>query len=186
MALTPSSMLPLGTKAPDFNLINTVNQQSLSLNQAKKDLGLLVMFICNHCPYVKHILDGLISLGHDYQDKGIGIVAICSNDAITHPDDSPEKMHQLAKEKHFPFPYLHDESQQTASAYHAECTPDFFLFDHNLYCVYRGQFDGARPGNTIPVTGQDLRMVMDALLGNNPISTEQKPSIGCNIKWKAE
>ncbi|MBU2710021.1 thioredoxin family protein [Zooshikella harenae] len=184
MALTPSSMLPLGTKAPNFNLFNTINQQYLSLNQVKKDAGLLVMFICNHCPYVKHILEGLITLGHDYLDKEIGIVAICSNDAITHPDDSPEKMQQLANKKQFPFPYLHDESQQVARAYHAECTPDFFLFDHNLSCVYRGQFDGARPGNSTPITGQDLRAAMDALLSNTSISSEQKPSIGCNIKWK--
>lgn len=181
MALTPSTMVDLGSIAPDFKLPDPRNGQTVALSDLAGDKGLLVMFICNHCPFVKHVEPGLIQLARDYADKGIDIIAISANDVVSHPDDSPEKMAQ----KDYPFPYLYDESQAVAKAYDAACTPDFFLFDGDRKLVYRGQFDDSRPGNGVPVTGADLRAAMDALLAGRQPSTDQKPSIGCNIKWRA-
>ncbi|WIO73707.1 thioredoxin family protein [Porticoccaceae bacterium LTM1] len=180
MALTPSTMLPLGTVAPEFTLPEPKSGQSNSLQQLAGEKGTLVMFICNHCPFVKHIESALIKFGKDYKQSGIGIVAINSNDADNYPDDSPERM----AEKNYPFPYLYDESQQVAKDYNAACTPDFFLFDRDLKLVYRGQFDDSRPGNSEPVTGADLRAAMDSILVGKNVNEIQHPSIGCNIKWR--
>lgn len=185
MALTPSSMMPLGTLAPDFTLTDTVSGKPVRLQNAKGAKGTLVMFICNHCPYVKHIKDALSQLGKDFQNKGISIIAINANDAVNYPDDAPDKMKVFAQQNGFVFPYLHDETQSVAKSYGAACTPDFFLFDGNLKCVYRGQFDDSRPGSNVPVTGKDLRAAMDALMAGKNISAKQQPSMGCNIKWKA-
>jgi hypothetical protein len=142
------------------------------------------MFICNHCPYVKHVIDGIIEMANDYIPKGVSFIAINSNDVENYPDDSPEKMQQLAREKNFPFPYLFDESQEVARAYHAACTPDFSIFDAELKCTYRGQMDSARPGNGEPVTGSDIRAALDAMIAGNAVNAEQFPSVGCSIKWK--
>ncbi len=184
MAKTESTMLPLGTPAPDFTLPDTVSGKTVSLNDIAGEKGSLVIFICNHCPFVKHVLDELVRLGQEYPDKGIGVVAISSNDVTGYPQDRPERMAELAHEKGFAFPYLYDESQNTARAYDAACTPDFFVFDGDHRLVYRGQLDDSRPGNNIPVTGKDLRAALDALIEGKPVSKDQKPSIGCNIKWK--
>jgi peroxiredoxin len=184
MARTESKMLPLGTPAPEFRLPDTVSGKPISLDQIAGEHGTLVMFICNHCPFVKHVLDELVRLGKDYRERGIGLVAISSNDITGYPQDRPERMKALAAEKSFPFPYLYDESQNTARAFAAACTPDFFLFDQNRKLVYRGQLDDSRPGNNVPVSGKDIRTALDALLAGKPISKNQKPSIGCNIKWK--
>lgn len=185
MALTESTMeLELGTKAPDFALRDVVTGKMVQRDDFHGRKGLLVMFICTHCPYVKHVEKGLAALGMDYDGKPISIVAISSNDADMYPDDSPEGLKQQAQRLGFRFPYLYDETQAVANAYHAACTPDFFLFDGDLKLAYRGQFDSSRPGSGVPVTGQDLRAAMDALLQGKPIPAEQKPSIGCNIKWK--
>ncbi len=185
MARTPTVRVNLGYQAPDFNLTDVVSGNACSFNDVKGSNGTVVMFLCNHCPFVVHVMDELIRIGNDYSDKGIGFVAISSNDVSTHPDDSPEKMAELAKEKSFPFPYLYDESQETAKVYLAACTPDFSVFDGNAECVYRGQLDDSRPGNNQPVNGKDLRTVLDLLVQGESIPTEQKPSLGCNIKWKA-
>jgi len=184
MALTESTMLELGTTAPDFALRDVVTGKTVHRDDFRGQKGLLVMFICTHCPYVKHIEKGLAQLGSDYAGK-LGIVAISSNDAQNYPDDSPEGLKKQAQRLGFMFPYLYDESQAVAHAYHAACTPDIYLFDEDLKLAYRGQFDGARPGNNIPVTGQDLRAALDAVLRNEKPSTDQKASIGCNIKWKS-
>jgi len=185
MAETPSAMTPLGTQAPDFELPDAVSGKSVSLNSVRGAKGTLVMFICNHCPFVKHIESGLARLGRDYADSGIGVVAINANDAVNYPDDAPDKMKATAERVGYNFPYLFDEPQTTARAYDATCTPDLFLFDGDLKCVYRGQFDGARPGNGVPVTGADLRRAMDLLIAGEPVPAEgQRPSVGCNIKWK--
>ena len=184
MALTPSTMMPLGTTAPDFTLPDTISGKRISLQNTKGAKGTLVMFICNHCPYVKHIKDALSKLGKDYAQSGISIIAINANDAQNYPDDAPDKMTAFAKQNSFVFPYLYDESQNVAKAYGAACTPDLFLFDGNLKCVYRGQFDDSRPGNNIPVTGNDLRAAIDNLLAGKAINSKQTPSMGCNIKWK--
>lgn len=184
MALTPSTMMPLGTVAPDFTLPDTVSGKTIHLQDAKGAFGTLVMFICNHCPYVKHIRDGLAALGRDYRDTGINIIAINANDAVKYPEDAPDKMTLFAQQNGFLFPYLYDETQQVAKHYDAACTPDFFLFDSKLACVYRGQFDDSRPGNNVPVTGRDLRAAMDNLLQGKAINATQRPSMGCNIKWK--
>ena len=184
MALTPSNMLPLGTLAPDFNLLNVVDNREKSLEALSSSTATVVMFICNHCPFVKHIQKELVNLANDYLVKGISFVAISSNDVKNYPDDSPEKMKEIAAEFHYPFPYLYDETQDVAKAYQAACTPDFYVFDGSLKCIYRGQLDDSRPGNDIPVTGNDLRAVLDCVLDKKPISQDQKPSIGCNIKWK--
>jgi peroxiredoxin len=185
MALTESTMLELGTTAPDFALTDVVTGKTVRRDDFCGHKALLVMFICAHCPYVKHIEKSLAALGKDYVGQPVGIVAISSNDAVTHPADSPAGLKQQAETLGFVFPYLYDESQAVAHAYKAACTPDIFLFDGDLRLVYRGQFDSSRPGNEVPVTGQDLRAAIDAVLAGKPIPTEQQPSIGCNIKWKA-
>jgi peroxiredoxin len=183
MVKTASTMLPLGTKAPAFSLPN-VDGKTVSVGDFAGSKGLLVMFICNHCPFVKHLRDALAAFGKEYQAKGLSIVAISSNDVASHPDDSPEKMKEEAKSAGYTFPYLYDESQAVAKAYKAACTPDFFLFDANMALVYRGQFDNSRPGNGKPVTGADLRSAADRVLVGQPPLIEQRASIGCNIKWK--
>ncbi len=183
MALTPSTMLSLGTKAPDFSLPDT-DGSTVSLADFKTSKALLVMFICNHCPFVKHIADELAKLGREYQDKGVGVVAISSNNVQTHPDDSPENMRKERQERGYTFPYLYDESQDVAKAYRAACTPDFYVFDGEMNLVYRGQLDDSRPGNDVPVTGKDLRAALDAALAGAAQTSDQKPSMGCNIKWK--
>jgi hypothetical protein len=183
MVRTPSTMLPLGTVAPGFSLPN-IDGRVVDLAQAAGPKGTVVMFICNHCPFVKHVADQLAALGRDVMPRGIGIVAISSNDVSTHPADSPEQMVHEAEDRGYAFPYLYDESQSVAQAYHAACTPDFFLFDGARKLVYRGQLDASRPGNDIPVTGVDLRAAIDAVLAGKPVAGEQRPSLGCNIKWK--
>lgn len=184
MARTPSNMLPLGTKAPEFELLDTVSNKTLSLEKLKGKNGTLVMFICNHCPFVVHVNPELSRLGKEYQAKGIGFVAISSNDVANYPQDAPHLMKEKAKALEYSFPYLYDETQEVAKAYDAACTPDFYLFDANLELVYRGQLDDSRPGNGLPLTGSDLRNAMDAVLNEKAIDSNQKPSIGCNIKWK--
>ena len=183
MAMTPSTMLALGTAAPAFTLPDTQGKP-VSLADFR-GRPVLVMFICNHCPFVKHIGLPLAQLGRDYQARGLGIVAISANDAANYPDDSPAKMREEARRMGYAFPYLYDESQAVAIAYRAACTPDFFLFNADHRLVYRGQFDDSRPGNSVPVTGKDLRAALDAVLSGREAPREQKPSIGCNIKWKA-
>ncbi len=183
MSLTSSTMLLLGTPAPFFSLKN-VDGKIRCLDEFKKSRALLLMFICNHCPFVKHVQSGLVSIARDYQTKGIAIVAINSNDVEKYPEDSLQKMIEESKSAGYPFPYLIDETQAVAKAYRAACTPDFFLFDKNQNLVYRGQMDGSRPGNQVPVTGSDLRQAIDAVLSEKPVPQDQKPSIGCNIKWK--
>lgn len=177
-------MLPLGTTAPDFRLPDT-HGKIRSLAEFTGPPALLVMFICNHCPFVKHVRAELAQLGRDYAPKNVAIIAISSNDVANYPDDSPAKMAEEARAAGYNFPYLYDESQAVAHAYRAACTPDFFLFDRNHRLVYRGQLDDSRPGNGIPVTGKDLRAALDALIGGQTVVTTQKPSLGCNIKWKA-
>jgi len=184
MARTESAMIALGTTAPGFRLEDVITTQWKALDEGRAEHGLLVMFICRHCPFVKHVEKELAALGNEYPNKGIGVVAISSNDADCYSEDSPPALRQQAEKLGFSFPYLYDESQEVARAYDATCTPDFFLFDKDLKLVYRGQLDDSRPGNGIPVTGKDLRGALDALIAGQPISAEQKPSIGCNIKWK--
>ncbi len=184
MVKTLSSMLPLGTIAPEFELYNPVSNQKETLQSHRGQVGTLIMFICNHCPFVKHITAELARLGHEYPAKGISVIAINANDVKTYPDDSPENMAEECRSHDYTFPYLFDETQQVAKAYRAECTPDFFLFDSELACVYRGQLDDSRPGNNIEVTGSDIRAALEALISGRDISPEQKPSMGCNIKWK--
>lgn len=185
MALTPSAMVPLGTPAADFSLPDAVSGRAVALSDIKGDQGTLLMFICNHCPYVQRIESGLAQLGRDYADSGIGIAAISANDAVNYPEDAPDKMKATATRAGYVFPYLYDETQEVARAYDAVCTPDFFLFDGNLQCVYRGQFDGARPNNKAPASGADLRRAMAHLLAGEPVPAEgQQPSVGCSIKWK--
>lgn len=184
MAATPSAMMPLGTKAPDFTLPDTVSGKIMSLAMLRGDKATLVMFICNHCPYVLHINDELVRVAKQYQPKGVSFIAISSNDVINYPQDAPDLMRIHAEKSGFTFPYLFDESQEVAKVYDAACTPDLFLFDDKLECVYRGQFDGSRPKNDVPVTGKDLRVALDALLSGQKVSENQIPSIGCNIKWK--
>lgn len=184
MALTPSTMLPLGTKAPDFRLTDVVSGKTISLETFAGTQALLVMFICRHCPFVKHVQAELAQIGKDYADAEVGIVAISANDAANYPDDAPEKLKEMATQLGFTFPFCHDESQDIAKAYTAACTPDFFLFDANRELVYRGQLDDSRPSNNQPVTGKDLRAALDAVLASKSVNPEQKPSIGCNIKWK--
>jgi len=183
MVNTPSTMVPLGTQAPSFNLPDTEGKV-VSLPDYRDAPALLVVFLCNHCPFVKHILPHFVELAGEYQRRGVAIVGISSNDVSHYPDDSPEKMAELSQTMEFPFPYLYDESQQVAKAYGAACTPDFYLFDREGRLVYRGQMDDSRPGNGRPVTGADLRAAIDAVLDGRPVSDDQKPSVGCNIKWK--
>ena len=185
MALTPSTMLlELWTKAPDFSLPDVVSGKAISLSTFAGKKALLVMFICRHCPYVVHVREELARLGRDYANKDIGILAISANDAANYPDDAPEKLSAMAKELGFTFPFCYDESQETAKAYTAACTPDLFLFDQDRKLVYRGQLDDARPGNGKPLNGKDLRAAIDAVLAGKPGNPDQKPSVGCNIKWK--
>ncbi len=179
-----SSMLELGTKAPDFNLTDVVTEQTVSLNTFKDKKALLVMFICKHCPFVKHVQEQLAMLGKDYQEKSVGIAAISSNDIESYPEDAPDSLKQQAEEQGFSFPYLFDESQEVAKSYTAKCTPDFFLFDKERKLVYRGQLDDSRPDSGTPVTGKDLRAALDAVLSDQSVDQNQKPSIGCGIKWK--
>lgn len=183
MVITASTMLPLGTLAPAFRLPDTEGN-IVSAEDFKDAPALLVIFMCNHCPFVKHILDVMVELVKGYQTKGVAVVGINSNDVANFPDDRPEMMAKVAKEAGFTFPYLYDETQEVAKAYHAACTPDFFLFDGERMLVYRGQMDDSRPGNDLPVTGLDLIKVMDAVLAGKEVNAEQKPSMGCNIKWK--
>ena len=184
MARTASTMLALGTPAPDFSLPDVVSGKTVSLDQAAGPHGLLVMFLCAHCPFVQHVNRELARLGRDYADSGVGIVAISSNDAGVYSDDAPDGLRAQATQHVFTFPYLYDETQDVARVFHAVCTPDFFLFDAEKNLVYRGQLDGSRPGNGIAVDGRDLRAAIDHLLAGQPIPAEQLPSIGCGIKWK--
>lgn len=184
MALTNSTMLSLGTSLPSFELPDVVSGNKISSVGFSGKSGILVMFICRHCPYVVHVQDELARLGKDYAEKGLGIVAISSNDAGNYPDDRPEQLKAMAQELGFTFPYCYDEGQEVAKAFTAACTPDFFLFAGNQQLVYRGQLDDSRPGNGKPVTGKDLRGAIDAVLGGHSVSQEQRPSVGCNIKWK--
>lgn len=184
MARTPSTMLDLGTSAPDFRL-PAPSGRAHALADFAASPALLVVFMCNHCPYVKHIRSELAAFARDYQPRGLAVVGINANDAASYPDDSPQKMAEEARSAGYTFPYLYDESQSVAKAYRAACTPDFFLFDRDRRLVYRGQFDDSRPGNNVPVTGRDLRAAADALLAGRSISPDQKASLGCNIKWKA-
>ncbi len=183
MVATNSTMLPLGTEAPDFRLPDTVGGGTVARDDFAGAPGLLVAFLCNHCPYVRHLRDELARFGRDYQAKGLAIVAVSANDAAAYPDDAPEKMAEEARAAGYPFPYLYDETQEVAKAYRAACTPDFFLFDADRRLVYRGQFDSSRPGHGAP-TGADLRAAADAVLAGRALPAEQRPSIGCNIKWK--
>ena len=184
MALTESTMLALGTKAPEFSLPDVVSGKTVTLKTFGDKNALLVMFICQHCPYVQHVKEALARLGREDTSRDIGIVAISSNDAKSYPDDAPDKLKTMAQKLGFTFPFCYDESQEVARAYTAACTPDFFLFDGHRRLVYRGQLDDSRPGNGKPVTGQDLRAAIEALLEDKPISPHQRPSAGCNIKWK--
>ncbi|MDD3357355.1 MAG: thioredoxin family protein [Dysgonamonadaceae bacterium] len=183
MALTLSKMMELGTKAPEFSLPDTVSGKTMSLSELKSDVATVVVFICNHCPHVQHITPKLVEVANKYQAKGIQFIAISSNDPETYPEDGPEHMKRVAKEQAYPFPYLYDETQEVAKAYKAECTPDFFVFDADLKCVYRGQFDETRPNRGTP-SGEDLTDALDAIIAGKEVSSYQKPSIGCNIKWK--
>lgn len=185
MALTYSTMMPLGTVAPAFQLLDTLSNRSLKFQDIRGKQGTVVMFICNHCPYVKHIRTGLSDFARDMVTLNIGVVAINANDIQNYPEDAPDKMVIFAKANQLKFPYLYDETQQTAKAYMAACTPDFYLFDSEDRCVYRGRFDAATPGNKEPITGDDLRHAVTQLLANKPNQREQLPSMGCNIKWKA-
>jgi len=185
MALTPSTMLPLGTAAPDFSLKDTVSGKTMTLATFAGKKALLVMFICNHCPYVKHLKSALAQLGKDYAGRDVAIVGISANDPVSHPDDAPAKLAADAKASGYAFPVLFDETQKVAQAYKAACTPDFFVFDAGRKLAYRGQFDDSRPGNGKPVTGSDLRSALDAVLGGKAASSKQVASLGCNIKWRA-
>ena len=184
MARTPSNMLPLGTKAPKFTLIDTVSDSIISLNAIKGSKSTVIMFICNHCPFVIHVNPEISKLAKDYTEKGVNFIAISSNDVENYPADSPDLMKQNAIDNDYIFPYLYDETQEVAKLYDAACTPDFYIFDSNLKLVYRGQLDDSRPENGIPVTGKDIRNALDAIIDDKVVSETQKPSMGCNIKWK--
>lgn len=184
MALTPSNMMPLGTIAPDFSLTDVVSGKTVHLYENGSFKATVVMFICNHCPFVKHVNAELVALANDYIPKGISFIAINANDAINYPQDGPDEMKRTAVQLGYPFPYLYDETQDVAKSYDAACTPDFFIFDGNLKCAYRGQLDDSRPSNDLPVTGKDIRAVLDQLIKGETVTVDQKPSIGCNIKWK--
>lgn len=184
MVLTRSIMLTLGTKAPDFSLRDVTSDKTVSLADFAGKKALLVMFICRHCPYVRHVKDELTKLGKDYEKSVLGIVAISSNDINLYPEDAPDSLKEFAQIQDFRFPLLFDESQDVAKAYTAACTPDFFLFDRERKLVYRGQMDGSRPGNSVPVTGEDLRVAIEVVLNDRLVDSSQHPSTGCNIKWK--
>lgn len=185
MAFTESTMLSLGTKAPNFKLPDTISGQNVSLQDIRSDKATVIMFLCNHCPYVIHVNPEIVRLSNEYMKKGITFAGISSNDAENYPQDGPEKMKIHAEETGYQFPYLYDESQEVAKAYDAACTPDFYVFDKDLRLVYRGRLDGSRPKNDLPLTGEDLRNVLDALLNDQPVTEKQYPSGGCNIKWKS-
>ncbi len=185
MAETLTTDIPLGFMAPEFYLENTIDGEKLAFEDVRGQNGTLVMFICNHCPFVIHVRDELVQLANDYIEQGIGFVAISSNDIENYPDDSPDLMKKMAIDHNFPFPYLYDEDQDVAKAYDAACTPDFSIFDENDQCVYRGQLDDSRPGNNVPVTGYSIREALDTVLAGGVVfADEQKPSVGCGIKWK--
>lgn len=184
MAHIHSNMLPLGTRAPNFSLPDAVTGKVMSLAELQAEHATVIMFICNHCPYVKHVQQELARLAKDYEARGVGFIAISSNDIVAYPEDAPEHMKTFARNAGFTFPYLFDETQEAARAYQAACTPDIYVFDHEMKCVYRGQLDDSRPKNDIPVTGRDLRAALENILTGKPVSAEQKPSVGCNIKWK--
>ena len=184
MAFTESTMLPLGTKAPQFKLLDTVSGQTLSLDDMKSDKATVIMFLCNHCPYVLHVNAGIVALAKDYQAKGVCFIGINSNDAEKYPADAPDLMTELARNEGYTFPYLYDETQEVAKAYDAACTPDFYVFDGDMRLTYRGRIDGSRPKNDLPVTGVDLRAALDAILRGESVAENQYPSGGCNIKWK--
>jgi peroxiredoxin len=184
MALTPSTMLELGTKASDFSLPDVVSGKTITLNTFAAKKALVIIFLSRHCPYVQHVKTELAALGSDYGSRSVGMVGICANDVSNHPDDSPEKLRAFAVELSLSYPLCYDQSQAAARAYTAACTPDFFLFNEDRKLVYRGQLDDSRPGNNVPVTGHDLRLALDAVLAGEPVTSAQKPSLGCNIKWK--
>ncbi|MES2574612.1 MAG: thioredoxin family protein [Bacteroidota bacterium] len=184
MSRTPSNMLALGTIAPEFYLKDTNSNESFTFSDIKGEKGTLIVFICNHCPFVHHVISEVIRIANDYRVQGIGVAAISSNDVINYPQDAPELMTEFAFENNFDFPYLYDETQEVAKAYDAACTPDFFLFDNQNKLVYRGELDDSRPANGIPLSGSDLRGAIDSVLYNRSINPNQKPSLGCNIKWK--
>jgi thiol-disulfide isomerase/thioredoxin len=184
VAETPSHMVPLGTKAPDFRLLDTVSGKYVTLQDLKSDKATVIMFICNHCPYVKHIQEKMTEIARLYQGKGINFAAISSNDVADYPTDGPDRMRAEAIKHQYSFPYLYDETQDVAKAYQAACTPDFYVFDKDSLCVYRGRFDSSTPGNQLPVTGHELQHALDNILANQPVGPDQKASIGCNIKWK--
>ena len=177
-------MLDLGTEAPPFTLLDALSGRRMSLDDLKGTTATVIMFICNHCPYVIHVREELVRLADDYRERGVSFIAISANDPLRYPEDAPEKMKEVAEEHRYPFPYLFDETQEVARAYEAACTPDFYIFDDALRLVYRGQLDGSRPRNDIPVTGADIRAALDALIEGRPVSADQRPSIGCNIKWR--
>ncbi|SHE36890.1 Peroxiredoxin [Seinonella peptonophila] len=185
MARTESNMFPLGNPATPFELLDVISNQTLSLKELASDTATVIFFICNHCPFVKHINAELINVANHYKEKGISFIGINSNDADSYPDDSPENMKQVAEDLQYPFPYLYDETQEVARAYQAACTPDFYIFDKELKCVYRGQLDDSRPGNGIEPNGASIRAALDSILAGKPVPERQKPSLGCNIKWKS-
>lgn len=185
MAQTLSTMLPLGTTAPHFTLVDTRSGQSVSLEILKSEVATVIFFICNHCPYVKHIQAKLVDIVKKYQEKKIVFIGISSNDIEKYPEDSPEKMRLEAEKEHYSFPYLYDATQAVAKAYHAACTPDFYIFDREMHCVYRGRFDDSTPSNHLPVTGKEISHALDNLIAGKPVDPAQKPSMGCNIKWKS-
>jgi thiol-disulfide isomerase/thioredoxin len=184
MSYTESNMLPLGSKAPDFHLFDTVTGRCLSLDDLKSDKVTVIMFLCNHCPYVIHVNAEIVHLAREYQEKGVSFIGICSNDVENYPDDAPDKMRIVAKVLQYPFSYLYDETQEVARAYDAACTPDFYVFDGQMNLFYRGRLDGSRPGNSVPLTGIDLRNAVDDALAGKTSPEKQYPSGGCNIKWK--
>ena len=184
MVTTPSSMLPLGSKAQNFNLMDTRTSQLVSLEEYRSPIATVIMFLSNHCPYVKHIQKKLVEVAQIYQAKGIKFIAISSNDVKTYPDDGPDKMRIEAENFNYTFPYLYDETQEVAKAYQAACTPDFYIFDKDLLCVYRGSFDECTPRNNKPITGDHLKNALEHILAGEPVPAEQKPSLGCSIKWK--
>lgn len=184
MARTESNEFAIGTSAPQFELINTIDNKYYTLNSLKGKKGTVIMFICNHCPFVIHVNDELVKMANEYQHKGINFIAISSNDIVNYPQDAPPLMKKIAKELHYPFPYLYDETQEIAKKYDAACTPDFYVFNADLKSFYHGQLDDSRPGNNKPVTGKDIRSSLDNLLENKPALKNQKPSMGCGIKWK--
>ena len=186
MALTYSIPMPLGTPAPVFSLPDTISGKTIALDALPPAPATVIMFICNHCPYVKHLEKELVKVANSYQAKGVNLVAICANDIEQYPEDSPEKMQNHAITLGFNFPYLYDASQEVAKAYHAQCTPEFYIFDQNLQCRYHGRFDASSPGNTIPITGEDFIAALDAVLSGKPAPQPQEPSMGCNVKWKGK